>query len=237
MLNHIKVTLAGLNIDIEYKHAKIAFLCRNYLSEFEKPDISVNFDEAAVEKEAVESGLGGISAEFTNIYRQIAEKLPEFSRVVAHGATISYDKYGYMFIAPSGTGKTTHINLWRKYFEGVDIINGDKPVLEVKENFVYAYGTPWAGKEMYEKNTSAPLKAITVIKRANENSIRRISSSEALNALMKQVYLPENDVALDLTIQLFDDIIRLVPFYELSCDISREAALCSFEVLTSKKRT
>lgn len=234
MLNHIKVTLAGLNIDIEYYHDKIAYLCRNYVSDFKTPDISVVFNREGIEKEAAQSGLGIVSAEFSNIYRQIAEALPLFSRVVAHGATISYDNCGYMFIAPSGTGKTTHINLWRKYFEGVGIINGDKPILEIKEDGVYAYGTPWAGKEQLENNTSSPLKAITVIKRSKHNSIRRINGSEALDALMKQVYLPENDTALDLTIRMFDDIIRLVDFYELSCDISKDAAICSFKTLTGK---
>ena len=39
--------------------------------------------------------------------------------------------------------------------------------------------------------------------------------------------------ALNLTVKFMDSIIRLVPFYELSCDISREAALCSFGAMTN----
>lgn len=235
MLEHTKINLAGLNIDIEYKNAKIAELCRDYAAEFTAPDIEVLYDEKGCAEEKAKSGHSDLSAEFANIYRQIAEQLPRFSRAVAHGAAISYKENGYLFIAKSGTGKTTHIGLWQKYFEGVRIINGDKPIIEVGSGGVTAYGTPWAGKEMLQKNTCETLKGICLIRRAEKNSIRRLETHEAINAILKQIYMPENGETLDLTIRLIDDIIRLVPFYELSCDISREAAVCSFTALTGEK--
>ena len=235
MPEHIKINLAGLNIDAEYKSGVIAKLCRDYVSDFDVPDISVFYDEKGCAAEAKKSGHGEASAEFANIYRQIAEKLPLFSRVVAHGAAISYKERGYLFIAKSGTGKTTHIKLWKEFFEGVDIINGDKPILEITGDGVTAYGTPWAGKEMFQKNTSKTLGGICLIRRAENNSIRRLEGSEAINAIIKQIYMPQNGETLDLTIRLIDDIIRFVPFYELSCNISREAAVCSFTALTGEK--
>ena len=37
-----------------------------------------------------------------------------------------------MFTAQSGTGKSTHIKLWKKHFgKDVDIVNGDKPIVRV----------------------------------------------------------------------------------------------------------
>lgn len=235
MLKHIKIALGGLNVDIEYRNDVIARLCRNYAANFDTPDISVSYDQEGCKKEERISGHSGATAEFANIHRQIAENLPSFSRFVAHGATISYNNAGYMFIAKSGTGKTTHINLWKKYFDGVDIINGDKPLIRVTNNNIFAHGTPWSGKEMLNKNVCAPLKGICLIKRAKTNNIQSLSGGEALNALMKQVYMPANAEALGLTIGMFDDIIRLVPFYKLSCDISREAAICSFEAMTGER--
>lgn len=234
MLKHIKIKLAGLNIDIEYLSDRIAGLCRNYAADFSVPDIKVRYDKAGCEKEASAGRFSAAAAEFSNIYRQIAEALPRFSGAVTHGATVSYKGNAYMFIAKSGTGKTTHINLWRQYFDGVGVINGDKPILRVSDK-VLAYGTPWAGKERLENNTSAPLGGICVIKRAEKNSIRRLEPQEALTAIIKQVYMPADPAALDLTVKIFDDIIRLVPFYELSCNISREAAELSFNTLTGKK--
>lgn len=235
MLHHIKVNLAGLNIDIEYKDEKIAKLCRDYVAEFSEPDIKVLYSEEGCATEKGKGNHGDLAAEFANIYRQIAEALPRFSRAVAHGAAITYKGNAYLFIAKSGTGKTTHIKLWREHFDGIGIINGDKPILKVDKENVIAYGTPWAGKEMFQKNTSAPIKGICVIRRASKNSIRRLKTDEAINAIIKQIYLSQNGEILGLTMRLINDIIGLVPFYELSCDISREAAVCSFTAMTGEK--
>lgn len=237
MCKHRKVKIAELNIDIEYKYDIIANLCRDYYADFSVPDIKVAYSESGCKQEEKISGHKGAPAEFANIYRQIAEKLPGFSCAVMHGAVVSYRQNGYMFIAKSGTGKTTHINLWKQYFDGVEIINGDKPILRIKDNSVYAYGTPWAGKEMLQLNTFAPLKGICLIKRAEKNSIKKLNSSEALTAIIKQIYMPENAKMLDLTIKMIGDIIRLVPVFELSCNISREAAECSFNEMTDMSRT
>ena len=232
MLKYIKIKLAGLNIDVEYKSDRIATLCRDYTAEFDAPDIVVRYDKEGCENELKKTLYGESAAEFANIYRQIAEALPRFKGAVTHGATVSYKNNGYMFIAKSGTGKTTHINLWREYFDGVSIINGDKPIVRIEGENVFAYGTPWAGKEFLQKNTCAPLKGICLIKRGKENNIRRLDTNEAITAIIRQVYMPQDEKMLDLTIGMFNDIIRLVPFYELTCDISRDAAECSFNAMT-----
>ena len=88
-------------------------------------------------------------AEILCIYRAIAEKLPLYNRFVMHGAAISFEDKAYIFTAASGTGKSTHIRLWRKAFGNpVGIVNGDKPVIEIKDDGTsLVYGTPWAGKE------------------------------------------------------------------------------------------
>ena len=80
-------------------------------------------------------------------------------------------------------------------------------------------------------NAFAPLKGICLIKRSETNSIRKLEPQEAFKAIIKQIYMPENSECVSLTMGLIDDIIRLVPFYELSCNISREAAECSFNAM------
>ena len=232
MLKHITVNISDLDIKIEYSSDKIALLCQDYIVTDKSADIEVDYDKSACEAEAKISGYGMTAAEFSSIYRKIAERLPYYSRAVVHGAVVQYKDKAYMFIAKSGTGKTTHINLWRKYFGGVSVINGDKPIIALKDDSIKAYGTPWAGKEHLQENKNAPLGGICLIKRAKQNSIRKLNDSEALTAIIRQVYMPEDTKSLDLTMKLIGDIIRLVPFYELSCDISREAAECSFNEMT-----
>ena len=49
-----------------------------------------------------------------------------------HGAVIRYKGKAYLFTAPSGTGKTTHIRQWLKKAEGTFVVNGDKPLIKVE---------------------------------------------------------------------------------------------------------
>ena len=223
MSKTFKAKISNLIIEIEYKDERIVTVCREYIVKDGEPDIITAFD---ISDDFIKN--------YTELYRQIADKLPEYSRAVFHGAVVSYKQNAYMFIAKSGTGKTTHINLWRKYINGVDIINGDKPILADNCKEIIAYGTPWAGKENMQKNTFAPVKAICLIKRSKENSIRKLNSQESLAAIMNQVYIPKDENALNLTMRIIDDIISTVPFYEISCDISREAAICSFKAMTGE---
>lgn len=234
MPNSITLKIADLIIDTEYNSKRIPDLCRDYIVSGKEPDIKVVYDSEKCAKEAGVSKFGETAAESSSIYRQIAERLPFYSRAVMHGAAVSFGGKAYMFIAKSGTGKTTHINLWRRYFDGVDIINGDKPIIASNGETVTVYGTPWAGKEQLQKNTSAPLAGLCVIKRGNENSIEKTEKNEVLKALLRQVYMPENVDNLNLTMKIIDDIIRLVPVYTLTCNITKEAAECSFYTLTAE---
>lgn len=235
MPDSITLKIADLTVDVQYENKRIADLCRDYVVCGKEPDIKVVYDQKKCEDESMASGFGMAAAEFSCIYRQIAEVLPYHSRAVMHGAVISYKEKAYMFIAKSGTGKTTHINLWREFFGGVKVINGDKPVIAADGKNIIAYGTPWAGKEGLQENTSAPLCGICLLKQGKENCIRKLDSNAAFKAIIRQVFLPESAESLNLTMNLIDDIIRYVPFYELTCDISREAAECSFTALTGEK--
>ena len=104
------------------------------------------------------------------LYRKICAKALERGAFLMHCAVIAYEGRGYAFAAPSGTGKTTHIRLWQAVFgeENVTIVNGDKPLLRVMDGRIYAYGTPWCGKEGYQTNTRVPLAALCFLERAAE---------------------------------------------------------------------
>jgi len=208
-------------------------LCKDYIADFEKSDITAVTDENAVLKEKEMVPAAPIeTCESLCIYRAIAEQLPQFDRFVFHGAAIEHGGNAYLFTAPSGTGKTTHINLWKKYLgNNVNIINGDKPIINVADNPII-YGTPWAGKEGYQRNVSAPLKAICILKQGKTNNITRLKTADALNHIMRQVYMPHNVQALSKTLALIGKIIENIPVYMLECDISEEAFRTSYEELT-----
>lgn len=231
------ILLADLKIKIQAKYDYLSHFCNEYIiPDTDAVDIYAKSTDSDIEKEH-KSVLNAEVAvcESLCIYRAIAEKLPQFNRFVFHGAAIEYGGGAYVFTAPSGTGKTTHINLWKKNLgKKTDIINGDKPIIKIGEKPT-VYGTPWAGKEGLCRNTNAPLKAICVLKQSKTNKIRQLNNTEAINHLIKQLYLPKDESALGQSLGLLGKLIENTPVYLLECDMSNEAFKISFETLTKEE--
>ena len=99
--------------------------------------------------------------------------------VLFHAAVVSHKDKGYMFLGPSGTGKSTHVRLWLEHIEGTELVNDDNPV--VCDGVVY--GSPWSGKTPCYRNVSYPLGGIVVLSQAPYNKIDR------LNGLHLQAYV------------------------------------------------
>ncbi len=231
------VNFAKLKIEINCLFDFTRGFCGAYVLPPDHPaacDFSVSVSEEAIQKEIDSSPYHPRApyAESICAYREIAEKLPLYDRCVFHGAVISYDGKGYIFTAPSGTGKTTHIRLWQQYLSGVEIVNGDKPILHIEEDGVTAYATPYAGKEGYENHTSVPLSGICIVEQAPQNSLRRMAPAECLMRIIMQMYKPYNTAAAVKTLELLDRLLSQIPVYVLGCNISEDAVRCSFEGMT-----
>lgn len=233
MLENFKILMSGLKININCRSDFVKHFCKDYIfTSREDADISVTVSDQAIESEQkVSPFVSRDDSEILCIYRAIAEALPDFDRFVFHGAAIQYEGRAYLFTAPSGTGKTTHINLWKKHLgDKVTVINGDKPIINM-DSEATVYGTPWAGKENLQNNISAPLAAVCIIKQSAKNTITRVESKDAINHLMRQIYLPHNPSALSKTLSLLGSLIENTPVYMLECDISSQAFETSFSAL------
>lgn len=229
------VKLADICIEINSVYPELKNFLNDYLVSDITPDfsITINEDEILAEREATsDKQFSPTYLETLATLRKLAEILPSYNRILMHGASISYHGHAYLFTAPSGTGKSTHIRLWKKYLgDDVKIVNGDKPFISL-DGDPFIYGSPWAGKENWHRNCCMPLKGICFVQRGTENSIRRIEPFECLSLLFKQVYLPSSTDAAGLTLELVDALTKKVPLYLLTCDMSEEAVQCSFEGLT-----
>ena len=232
-MHKLDIVLSDLKVNIEHKYDYMSEFCKDYIAKFDDANIIAKADDNAIAKEKVLVPLAPLEAcESLCIYRCIGEQLQHFDRFVFHGAAIEYDGKAYLFTAPSGTGKTTHINLWKKYLgDKVDIINGDKPII-MAGNVSIVYGTPWAGKENWQRNVSAPLKAICILKQGKTNNIIRLEKSEAVKHLMRQVYLPHNPISLSKTLELLGTMIERTPVYMLECDMTEQAFNASYNAMT-----
>lgn len=231
------VNFSNLNIGIESIYKYSYDFCRDYLTDAD-PDFTVSTTEKKIQAEmdSVSFNPPRDYAESICIFREIAEELPKYSRCVFHGAVIEYKGRGYLFTAPSGTGKTTHIRLWQKYIgDAVKIVNGDKPIIHISPNGVTAYATPYAGKEGYHNHSSVSLNGIILMKRAKENRMEKVNPSEYLAEIMPQIYRPFDTFGVIKTLELLNTILSTVPLYVLYCNISEDAVKTSFEELTKEE--
>ena len=171
------------------------------------------------------------------IHAMPAEKLTEFDMLLLHGSALCMDGEAIIFTASSGTGKSTHSRLWREMFgDRVRMINDDKPLLKIGEKNVLVFGSPWDGKHHLSRNTSAPLKAIVKLERAEANHIEPIKKEEAFPVLMKQCYVSRNPATTLRTLDLIQRLLRMTDFYNLGCNQEPEAAKVAWEGIYNRYR-
>lgn len=169
-----------------------------------------------------------------SFYRQLVN----FDGMMLHASSVVVDGRAYLFSAPCGTGKSTHVRLWLKLFgERAYILNDDKPALRIIDGTVYAYGTPWSGKDDCSRNARVELGGIAVVKRAVENSIRKLTPSEATFALMNQTARSISSEATQRYLQTIETIVETGKLYELSCNMDITAAKLSYETMSGKRDT
>ncbi len=230
-----KIKIADNFIEIDSLYNDIYNYCIDYISEEQTTDFTVKTfpEDIAFEKEKaliINEEAKDYSDGFfeTNaVFRKIATWFINHDVCLMHGSAIALNGDAYLFIAPSGTGKTTHTKLWMKKFKDCYVVNGDKPFLKVKEK-ILVYGTPWCGKERMQTNTAVPLKAIVLLERADENKITKISFKEAFSALIAQSYCGEDKAHLIATVALLQKIGQKVAFYRLECNMNEDAAIVAY---------
>lgn len=152
--------------------------------------------------------------------------------LLIHASVIRHAGYGYLFTAPSGTGKSTHTHLWYKHIPGCDLMNDDNPVVRIVDGEAHIFGSPWSGKTPCYRNIWAPIGAITRIEQRLENKIRRMPPVEAFATLLPAVSSMKWDKRVYLGIcDTISHLLTTVPVYWLGCRPDEEAARVCFEAV------
>lgn len=243
MNRYFNIKLADVVIRIEHIHDYVYKYCQGYLTD-EAADFQITVSPSDIvnerERSAAEDKKEGIPVrsfsegylETLAVYRKIADKMPEYDTILFHGSVVAVDGIGYMFTAKSGTGKSTHTRLWRELFgERAVMINDDKPLIKVTKSGITAYGTPWNGKHRLGTNTGAPLKAVCVLERSEENRIERVTAGSVYNMLIQQVYRPHEPQALVKTLQIIDIMLENTELYILGCNMDISAAEIAYKAM------
>ena len=153
--------------------------------------------------------------------------------VLFHAAVVSYGGKGYLFLGPSGTGKSTHARLWLKHIEDTELVNDDNPIVRITEDDgAVVYGSPWSGKTHCYRNVSCPLGSIVVLSQAPYNKIRRLSGIEAYVNLVASISGKRWDERIANGLhQTENALASTVPMWHLDCLPDQAAAeLCCSNV-------
>ena len=171
--------------------------------------------------------------EFLAIYRRICSRLSDFDAFLIHGVAIDVFGDGYIFCAPSGTGKTTHMRYWSDIFgNNLTVINGDKPIIRLVDGAPIVYGTPWCGKEGLNTNSSATLKNLCFIHRSESNETKEIDTDRAFAQLMSQIQLPDSPMETLSLMALVDKLLSSCKKYDIFCNMSIDSAKTAYETIS-----
>ncbi len=230
MIFRYKIADIVFDADIRYRYTYN--IMKDYLVDDEPARFSIVITDEDIENEKKLSphSLSDASYECTAVYRKyIYEVLDKYDAFFFHCSSIEVDGKAIMFTAKSGTGKSTHRNLWMKNFgDRVKIINDDKPIIRKVDGVFYVYGTPWRGKEAMGENVKVPAKALCFLSRAEKNSIGSISTSEVVARALNQTVRPSDAGLMGKLLDLLDGFLQQVKCYDLRVNMDDEAAVTAY---------
>ena len=158
-----------------------------------------------------------------NSLLSLERRMNEHNCYVLHSSYIVYKDEAILFSAPSGTGKSTQADLWKKYRD-IRIINGDRTLLTYEEGRFYANGWPICGSSEICHNERYPLKAIVMLNQGPINEIKELSNIAKTKRLIQEITINyHNQEYLDNALSFIDKLITNTPIINLSCTISEEA--------------
>lgn len=137
--------------------------------------------------------------------------------VALHSASILYRGKAWLFSGRSGTGKSTHTNLWKELLQ-VPVINGDLNLISTNETKPVIHGIPWCGTSGISDTRSYPLGGIVLLKQDFRDYCIPLSADQ------KELYVMQRLISPVLTEDMFDDnldivrqLIPQIPVFRLAC--------------------
>lgn len=198
-----------------------------------KETSEIRIDPAKYNPSIYGNGIPAAALAYFESGRQFFYKLLWHNGFYLHSSSVTYEGKGYLFSAPSGTGKSTHTKLWQATFgEEAKVFNDDKTPLRLLDGTWYAYGAPWCGKDNININMKVPVAGICFLKQGPKNEIRRLSQPEAISKIVSQTirkFKRAEDV--DLMLSHVGKLVQMIPVFELENRPEPEAALLSYETM------
>nr|MBD5377903.1 hypothetical protein [Bacteroides sp.] len=157
--------------------------------------------------------------------------------LLMHASAVVSGGSAYLFQGRSGTGKSTHSQMWLENIAGTELLNDDHPAVRFSvDGTPMAYGTPWSGKTDCYRNSAAPIGGFVRIVRSPENELKRLSPLMAYASLTASVfYLPfMTEVQRDVRHRTIERLAAMTPCCDMNCRPDADAAIvCSQGLLNT----
>ena len=230
--------IAGLKVNMDLRFPFTLDRAKAYLvgEDCDTPDMTVNVTDEDLNRWITRFKSDEFSDQYeymlagSAFYRQLLE----FDGMMLHSSAVVVDGKAYLFSAKSGTGKSTHTELWLKLFgDKAYILNDDKPAVRYIDGKLYAYGTPFSGKHDLSANTRAEVAGICFIERATENSIEQIPPSKSVPLMLEQTIRSNDITFMDKLLFVMDKLLTGVKVYKLRCNMDISAARLAYETMSN----
>lgn len=145
-------------------------------------------------------------------------------RLAIHSASLYYREQAWLFAAPSGTGKSTHTNLWNQYFH-TPVLNGDLNLISCEKGTPMIHGIPWCGTSGISDVASRPLGGIILLKQSPTNLCQEPTVDEqTLLVLQRSISPAWTEDMLDKNLHIAAAVTDSCYITRLFCNREREAA-------------
>lgn len=155
---------------------------------------------------------------------QMENFLLETEGIILHSCYTMYRDQAILFTAPSGTGKTTQANIWKRVY-GSRVINGDKCLLQRHRGQWQAWGFPLHGSAPECENLRYPIGAIVIVRQAKTDWVEEIGPAQKLGLLYTECTVNNWDPQrMQTALTLLSDLIGKVRVLILHCTMEDNAA-------------
>ncbi len=157
------------------------------------------------------------------VYLYLAQKK---NMTAIHSASLLYQGKAWLFSGPSGTGKSTHTNLWLKLYKAeTKLLNGDLNLLAFKDNKPVIYGIPWCGTSGIFDTDAHPLGGIVLLKQAPSNHVVELSEEQKILSVLHRFISPSWTADMfEANLSFAEKLIPQITVCRLQCNMENDAA-------------
>lgn len=154
----------------------------------------------------------------------LEQLLLQNNALILHSASIIVKGKAIIFTAPSGTGKTTQTNLWHKYMDKVEDLNGDRTLLQKMGQKWFACGFPLYGGVLRCEQKAVPIAGIVIIRQGKEDKVKELSIIKKVSLLYSEITVPAiESFAVNRVMDLVEDLVKNITVIQLDCTMKKDA--------------